>query len=161
MGPERTEVARPTWRDYVSMLRVTQWQKNYVVLAALFFALGDRSQHIALANALRVIPAAFLFCLVSSGIYVLNDILDLESDRSHPVKRMRAIAAGRIPVARARIIALALLVAAVERRVAGGVDEDAVASGGDVERNGRVRVAAVHLRVGVDAQFLFESALKE
>ena len=89
-------------------LRPSQWTKNAVVLAAFFFALGDPEQHIELADAVIAVPAALLFCLISSGIYLLNDLLDVESDRKHPLKMHRPIAAGRValPVAGAAAIAL-------------------------------------------------------
>lgn len=88
--------------DVLRALRVNQWTKNLVVLAAFCFALGDRAQGLlgpALpATFARVLAAFALFCLASSGIYLLNDIRDLAADRLHPVKRLRPIAAGRIPV---------------------------------------------------------------
>ena len=96
-------------KDLFLALRPSQWTKNAVVLAAFFFAFGDQSQNPDVANGLlTVILAAFLFCLVSSGIYVLNDIVDIEADRCHPVKRRRPIAAGRIPVSRAWALAASL-----------------------------------------------------
>lgn len=76
----------------VEELRPQQWVKNGFVFAALIFsqslARPDRCEKAALA--------ALVFCLVSSAAYVLNDILDVEEDRHHPVKRLRPIAAGRI-----------------------------------------------------------------
>lgn len=102
--------ASPSFRDLVRTLRPNQWTKNAVVLAAFFFAMGDRTQHLAIASGLaRVIPAAIIFCLVSSGIYVVNDIRDISADRNHPLKRFRPIAAGRIPVRSAGWMAAALL----------------------------------------------------
>lgn len=98
------------FRDIIQSLRPNQWTKNAVVLAALFFAFGDRSQHPQiLAGMARVLPAALIFCLASSGIYLLNDILDIESDRHHPRKRCRPIAAGRISLTVALRLGLGLL----------------------------------------------------
>ena len=71
------------WRS----LRPKQWTKNAHVLAALFFALGDPHQHTAGAarvHALHALFAVALFCLASSGIYLLNDARDVEQ-----VARMR------------------------------------------------------------------------
>ncbi len=47
-----------------------------------------------------LLPAILAFCLLASGVYVVNDLLDLETDRAHPRKRLRPFAAGDIPVRR-------------------------------------------------------------
>jgi 4-hydroxybenzoate polyprenyltransferase len=105
---------RPTLRDLVRTLRPNQWTKNGVVLAAFFFALWDRSQHLDFGTGLsRVVPAAILFCLVSSGIYILNDVLDAPADRRHPTKRYRPIAAGRVTPSLGIRLALILLAASL------------------------------------------------
>lgn len=86
-------------RDVLQTMRPTQWTKNAVVLAAFVFALGDPSQNVDLVSGgLRVAAATLAFCLVSSGIYAFNDIFDVESDRRHPRKRHRPLAAGRMSV---------------------------------------------------------------
>jgi len=93
--------------DYLRLLRPKQWIKNLFVFAALIFA-----RDVFQLPLLELTAAAFiLFCLASSGIYVINDILDREQDRNHPVKSGRPIASGRIPVDSAVCLALALLVA--------------------------------------------------
>lgn len=75
-----------------SALRPGQWVKNFVVLAGPVFA-----QKILEPGALgRSLLALGIFCLVSSAAYLLNDVVDLESDRRHPVKSQRPIAAGRV-----------------------------------------------------------------
>src|SRR5690606_2895387 len=79
----------------VSMLRALrpkQWTKNAVVFAALVFdhLLFDASR------VMTVLGAFVVFCLVSSAVYLVNDILDVESDRLHPKKRLRPIAAGHV-----------------------------------------------------------------
>lgn len=94
-------------------MRPTQWTKNAVVFAALGFGYGDKAQQLDLfAGLLLVVPAALLFCLCSSGIYLLNDLLDLKSDREHPAKRYRPLASGRISPAQAAIAAAILLAVA-------------------------------------------------
>lgn len=95
--------------DVLSALRPAQWTKNLVVLAAFFFASGDRTQTVSMTLAGRVGLAALLFCLVSSGIYLFNDIQDREADRCHPRKRLRPIASGRIPIRSAAMLSGALL----------------------------------------------------
>jgi len=95
-------------------LRPTQWTKNAVLFAALGFGYGDRTQQINLLDGLRlVLPAALLFCLCSSGIYLINDLLDLKSDREHPAKRYRPLASGRIRPGQALITAVILLATAL------------------------------------------------
>lgn len=89
-------------------MRPRQWPKNGVVLAALVF---DRQ--LSLSNPeplLRSLAAMVLFCLVSSSVYLINDILDIEADRQHPVKRNRPIASGKLPIHIAVIVAVAIVV---------------------------------------------------
>jgi 4-hydroxybenzoate polyprenyltransferase len=85
-------------RDWLSLIRINQWTKNVVVLAAMVFAAGDMGigRVVTPANVLLVASAFASFCLVASGIYITNDLFDLESDRCHPAKRFRPLAAGRI-----------------------------------------------------------------
>ena len=94
-------------------MRPHQWVKNVFVLAPLVFAqkLDD------LAVAARAGAGFVLFCLLASAIYVLNDLVDIEQDRLHPVKRNRPIASGRVSVEAARIALGVLAVIAL----AGGV----------------------------------------
>lgn len=99
-----------SWNVWIA-LRPNQWTKNGVVLAAFFFAFFDhsRAQPLPLSDLMQVVPAVFLFCLISSGMYLFNDILDREADRQHPVKRLRPIAAGRISVPQAWILSILFL----------------------------------------------------
>ena len=101
----------PSWKQYLRALRPNQWTKNAVVLAAIFFAFWDRSreQPIDSIAFLKVLFSAGLFCIVSSGIYILNDIKDLSADRTHPIKKSRPIAAGIISIPSAWIMTLILL----------------------------------------------------
>jgi len=105
--------AVPAFRDLVRALRPSQWTKNLVVPAAFFFAYWDRSRAVPLgpSDLAAVIPAVLIFCVLSSGVYVLNDLTDIESDRHHPVKRHRPIAAGRIRTGQAGLLGLLLLAA--------------------------------------------------
>ena len=96
--------------DILKALRPNQWTKNAVVLAAFVFAFWDKSQGLTLqAGLIKIIPAVIIFCIVSSGIYIINDIRDIESDRSHPNKRYRPIAAGKIAIKTAWLMAAILL----------------------------------------------------
>jgi len=79
-------------------LRPHQWSKNVFVLAALVFALGDRTSELTTAATARSIAAFFAFSFVASAVYLLNDILDIEKDRAHPAKCKRPIAAGEVAI---------------------------------------------------------------
>jgi len=81
-------------RGLVTTLRPHQWTKNTVLFAGLIFAggLGDP------ALVRLALSGAVIFCLLSGAVYLLNDIVDLESDRRHPEKRRRPLAAGTLPV---------------------------------------------------------------
>ena len=83
---------------WLRALRPNQWTKNLVVLAAFLFALGDRAQHMDWHVLFAALQAAAAFCLLSSGIYLINDVRDLELDRVHPTKRFRPIAAGELSI---------------------------------------------------------------
>lgn len=82
-------------------LRLSQWTKNGVVLAAYFFARWDASQHdlvIGWIPLLTVGLATVAFCLISSAVYLVNDVCDMAADRAHPQKRLRPIAAGSLSI---------------------------------------------------------------
>lgn len=95
---------RATLATYLKALRVHQWAKNFLLFLPLLMAhkLSDFSLILQCALAF----CAFSFC--ASGVYVLNDLLDLESDREHPRKRKRPFASGLLPVQRG-ILLLPLL----------------------------------------------------
>lgn len=86
----------------IRALRPHQWVKNVFVLAAVVFARGDIGHQSALSadysDLWRSLLAFAAFCLGSSSIYLVNDIMDVESDRQHPTKCRRPIAAGQLRV---------------------------------------------------------------
>lgn len=91
----------------IQSMRLRQWPKNAFVLAALVF---DRQLSLShLTPLARSLAAMLLFCLVSSSVYLINDILDVQADRNHPVKKNRPIASGRLPIPVA-VVAAALMV---------------------------------------------------
>lgn len=98
----------PAW---IRLMRPAQWMKNVVVPAAYLFARWDPSQT---ANTrgweaiIRVGLATLCFCLLSSGVYIMNDLRDRASDRLHPLKRLRPLAAGEIRPATGGAISAAL-----------------------------------------------------
>ena len=91
------------------LLRVKQWTKNAVVFAAFGFALGDRNQNLAAWELWKVCLAALAFSLVSSAVYIFNDLRDAPQYRLHPVKRRRPIAAGEVAPGPAAGVAAVLL----------------------------------------------------
>ncbi len=87
-----------TLRALLISVRPKQWIKNVLIFTALVF-----DEKLLDPQALLNTVAGFiLFCLVSSTVYILNDITDLEADRSHPKKRNRPIASGALPISVAR-----------------------------------------------------------
>ena len=97
-------------------LRPLEWVKNLFVLAPLLF--GAQLDN---TSALRSAAATLIaFCAVSSAGYLINDALDVEFDRRHPVKRNRPIASGELPVRTA--IAIAVVLALVGIGIAGVVE---------------------------------------
>jgi decaprenyl-phosphate phosphoribosyltransferase len=93
-------------KDIIKLLRVKQYVKNLFIFLPTFFGL-----HFFDLGALSKDLIAFVsFCFIASSIYVLNDILDVESDKKHPTKKNRPIASGRISVKKAIIIMIILLI---------------------------------------------------
>jgi decaprenyl-phosphate phosphoribosyltransferase len=92
----------------VRSARPLQWTKNLLVFAAPGAA-GVLDDWPELGMTLLAFVA---FCLASSGLYLWNDVLDIESDRRHPTKQLRPIAAGQLGVGTARVTGTLLLVAA-------------------------------------------------
>lgn len=91
-------------KSIFKLLRPLQWIKNGVVLAGLIFsgqAANPDFQNISLLTLIA-------FCLLSSSVYTFNDIIDLERDRQHPLKKNRPLAAGKLSVATAGVIGLML-----------------------------------------------------
>jgi decaprenyl-phosphate phosphoribosyltransferase len=91
-------------KAYLQALRPKQWTKNAIIFAAPLFAF-----QLNLDTLLGASKAFALFCCVSSTFYLINDICDVKSDRQHPVKCKRPIAAGLVPISIAKFMALGLL----------------------------------------------------
>jgi 4-hydroxybenzoate polyprenyltransferase len=96
-------------KDAIILLRPWQWTKNLFVLLPMFFAASITNGDCWAA----AIPALIAMCLISSCVYCINDIVDADSDRRHPVKCRRPIAAGRISKPLAAIIAAIAAIASV------------------------------------------------
>ena len=87
-------------------LRPLDWIKNLFVLAPLLF-----SGHLLdLALTVKSLLGFIVFCILSSGTYLFNDLMDREEDRHHPGKALRPIASGQLPVPLARTVTAGLAV---------------------------------------------------
>lgn len=96
----------------IKTMRPRQWAKNIFVFVALFFdrKLTDPE------SVLRTLAAFILLCLMSSAVYLMNDLADIENDRQHPTKKNRPLAAGQLnPL----VAAVAAVVLALGSLVAG------------------------------------------
>jgi 4-hydroxybenzoate polyprenyltransferase len=90
----------------IKTMRPRQWSKNVFIFAALVF---DKQLFI-LDSFLHTLEGFALFCLISSCVYIFNDLADVEADRQHPEKKNRPIAAGKLPVAAALTAGILLVV---------------------------------------------------
>jgi len=93
----------------LKLIRIRQWIKNLAVFAAIVFT-GQLFNPDIFKN---VVFAFFAFCMLSSTVYVINDIFDIEKDRLHPFKRFRPLANGDISLSFAIVVALVLFIATV------------------------------------------------
>ena len=119
-GVGAENVAPRPVRSIIRTARPKQWLKNVLVLAAPGAAgILDEPRVIG-----RTAVAFVALCLVASSAYFLNDALDAESDRQHPRKRLRPVAAGHLSVTDAKIAALVFLVT--------GLGLTALVDGGDL-----------------------------
>ncbi len=90
---------------FLKALRVSQWVKNILVFVPLLMA--HKITDLALAQ--HAIIAFFVFSLCASSVYIVNDLLDLESDRQHPRKKNRPFAAGALEIKTGVLLAPLLL----------------------------------------------------
>lgn len=96
-------------KDYLKLMRVHHYIKNLLVFAAL--VCGGQLFHTK--KLVSGIVAFITFCVVSSVVYIINDIRDVEKDRRHPTKCRRPIAAGKVSIKNACGLAMFLLMIAV------------------------------------------------
>ncbi len=99
-------------RRYLKLVRIDQWVKNLFVFIPAFFAARITEQGVLLGT----VMAFFAFCLVAAGVYIFNDLCDIEQDRLHPEKCRRPVASGQISAPQAKLllaisVALGLLLA--------------------------------------------------
>jgi len=93
----------------VEACRPTHWVKNAFVVAPILFS----GRFVELGAWVQTLGAAAAFCLLSSSIYLVNDVCDRKEDRLHPIKRNRPVASGRLPVPAAVTAAIALAAAGI------------------------------------------------
>ncbi len=93
----------------IKTMRPRQWTKNIFIFAALVF---DKQLFHADAF-LRTLAGFALFCLISSSVYIFNDIADVEADRQHPEKKNRPIPSGKLPVSTAWVAGIVLVLITV------------------------------------------------
>lgn len=101
------EDRRPRAKAFLKAIRLHQWAKNVLIFVPLLLAHELRAQAI-----LNVLLAFFCFSLCASATYIVNDLLDIEADRSHPKKRLRPFAAGDLSAKTGLIVIAAFLAAA-------------------------------------------------
>lgn len=85
-------------------LRPKQWTKNGFIFTPLIFDV----KLFQLEPLLKSVLGFFLLCLISGTVYLVNDLVDIEKDRQHPIKKNRPIPAGQVPVKVAIAIAIIL-----------------------------------------------------
>src|SRR5512139_2280924 len=92
-------------RGLLRTMRPKQWTKNAAIFAALIFD----AKVFQPGPLLRTLAGFALLCLVTSAVYIVNDLADIEKDRQHPTKRKRPLPSGTLPVPVALAGAVVLL----------------------------------------------------
>lgn len=88
----------------LKLIRIPQWIKNFFVFVPLIFSLNLFHREYFFSALLGF----FIFCLTSSIVYIINDIIDAEADRAHPKKKYRPIASGKISPLTGSVLAIFL-----------------------------------------------------
>jgi 4-hydroxybenzoate polyprenyltransferase len=88
----------------LTLIRPHQWIKNFFILAPLFFSFA-----FTYSNAYNAILGFVLFSIIASGIYVLNDYMDIEEDKHHPTKKNRPLASGKVSKPQAVLLMFLLI----------------------------------------------------
>lgn len=88
------EVRPPLWKSALRTMRPHQWVKNLLVIVPMIAA----HTLLSISDWRSAIVIFLAFCATASGIYIVNDLADLEADRQHPRKRNRPLASGALPI---------------------------------------------------------------
>lgn len=89
-------------RNLFRLLRPRQWTKNLAIFATITFT----GHLFSMPALIEVVYGFFIFCAISSAIYVINDIFDVEKDRLHPFKKNRPLANGDVTIRTGLFIAV-------------------------------------------------------
>ena len=89
----------------LKLIRIRQWYKNIIIFLPLVFSF----QFLDFDSLTQTITGFLVLCIVSSAIYILNDIKDVNADRNHPEKRNRPLAKGDISISNAKKIFIFLI----------------------------------------------------
>ena len=96
-------------KSIIKLLRPKHSIKNLLIFLPLIFGL----RHLTLQDFRSSVAGFFVFCLVASSIYIINDYKDIEKDRLHPVKKNRPLASGAVTKKEAWITLVVLLAFAI------------------------------------------------
>lgn len=96
-------------QDIVKLMRPYQWVKNSFCFAGVLFGLHFFEINLLISS----VMAAVSFCLMASAVYVFNDIVDVRTDRLHPIKCKRPLASERVQPSSARILLVLLVISAL------------------------------------------------
>lgn len=97
------------WKNYIELIRVKHWIKNFILVIPAFFGAALFDAKIIV----KLIVGFMIFGFVSSAIYIVNDLCDIENDKKHPVKCKRPLASGTVSKTSALIILVLLVIPAL------------------------------------------------
>ncbi len=101
-----TDTRKSFFRSSIRALRPHQWAKNILVFVPLLLAHSYFDE----SRVLSTLLAFTSFCLCASAVYIFNDLMDLDADRRHPVKKNRPFAAGDLSILSGLVLSVLLLV---------------------------------------------------
>lgn len=96
-------------KNYIKEMRIKHWIKNCIIFIPLFFNKSLLNIHL-IQNAILAFVA---FSFISSSIYIINDIFDIEKDKQHPIKKNRPIASGAISIKNGILLSIVLIILTV------------------------------------------------
>lgn len=106
-----TAAPRPTLMGHIQISRIDHWFKNVFIIPGIIAAFGSDPSHVAQGLWTRILIGFASICLVASSNYVINEVLDAPSDRSHPIKSKRPTPSGLVslPIAYVQWIVLMVI----------------------------------------------------
>lgn len=96
-------------KNYLKLLRIKHWLKNGLVLLPLFFGKSIFN----LNKIFFVLIAFIIFSFISSVVYIINDINDIDADRNHPKKKNRPLASGKVSIKNAILVLILLMILSI------------------------------------------------